>query len=207
MRGWTLSLMLGALAVSPALAQQAQPAGATSTAGLVVKMSLDDLKAIYDGAGVAYEVRAFADGKQFLSAAPEGYRMYAVLTTCPDAAVAVDCSVLLLESGTWDTTLSHEQLSAFNALPLLGKAFLNEGKPAISYAFVLEPGVSPDYVRTSLRHFLNLMKYFGGFEWVPSDQSAAPTPAPNPAGTFTVPVLSVTAKSIAPQNDVTPSSN
>lgn len=205
MRGLSLLLILGGIAVSPSLAQQAQPAGSTSTAGLVTKMSLDDLKAIYDGAGVAYEVRAFDDGKQYLSAAPEGYRMYAVLTGCPDPAKAVDCAVLLLESGQWDTKLTTDQLEAFNSAPFLGKAFLNEGYPAISYAFVLEPGVAPDYVRTSLRHFLNLMKYFGSFEWLPAEAAAAPTPAPNPAGTFAIPALSETDKSEAPQREVVPS--
>ncbi|MFT3808325.1 MAG: YbjN domain-containing protein [Micropepsaceae bacterium] len=195
----TIAAMLTALAVAPALAKP-PPEAAASSAGLVTKMSIGDLKAVYDGAGVAYEVRVLDDGREFLSAEPEGYRMYAILTTCPDPSKAVDCTVLLLESGTWDRKLTAEQLAYFNSSPFLGKAFFNEGKPAISYAFVLEPGVSPEYVRTSLRHFLNLMKYFGGFEWLPADAAA---PAQKP-GSFSVPMGT---KSAPPQNDVKPTSN
>ena len=205
MRIITLAAAAATLALLPSLAQQ-QPVSSTSTAGLVTKMNIADLKAVYDSAGVAYDVLKFDDGKEYLSALPGGYRMYAILSACPEPAKTVDCEALILESGAWDRDLTGDQLAAFNARPYLGKAFFNGGKPAISYTFILSPGVSPEYVRSSLRNFVELMKFFGGFEWLPSDQAvAAPTAAPG--GTFAAPVLSAASKSVAPQSDTKPVNN
>lgn len=164
-------------------------------AGMVAKIGIDDLKAIYETAGVAYEVKTFDNGKPYLVAAPEGFAMYAVPIDCPDPAKAVDCGALSLESGPWERKLSAEQVIAFNSSVYPAKSFMTtDGLPAIAYSYRLSPGVSPQYIRASLRDFVDLMKYFGAFEWVPGTQTA---PAAT-VGSFGAPVVSASATSELP---------
>lgn len=178
MRTLFTAIVLGGVA----LAQTPPPSSHASDANPVIRMSINDLKAIYDGAGVAYEVKSFGDGAPYLAAAPEGFVMFATLMDCADPATASDCASISLESGSWTRQVTAADLNHFNATYIPGKAFLTQkGQPALIYSFRLEPGVSGGYVRASLRSFINVMKYFGSWEWLPASGGPAPPP---PEGAF-----------------------
>lgn len=171
---FTAALLAGAVA-----AQSGPPASShASSAATVSRMSFDDLKAIYEAAGVAYEVKAFDNGLPYLAAAPEGFLMFSMLTDCPDPAKAVNCAAVSLESGSWSRRVTAADLNYFNNTYIAGKAFLTSGgEPALIYSFRLEPGVSGNYVRASLKGFIGVMKFFGSWDWLPTGDGGPPPPA------------------------------
>lgn len=185
----TRLIALAAVALCGAASAQIPqpPSGAASGAGLVTRIGLNDLKALYDAAGVAYEVLTPEGGTPYIAASPEGYRMFATPIDCPTPGQPVDCTGVALESGIWNRTVSAQDLNAINSSYLLSKAFLTaEGQPGLIYTFSIEQGVGANYIRGTLKNFLIQMKYFGTFDWLPKSAEAAPAAAAPPVGTFGV---------------------
>lgn len=161
--------------VAPPLPPPPPPTTASSSAGIVTSISFDDLKALFDAAGVAYEIKTFDGGWPYLSASPEGFQLFASVTDCPDATTLVGCTAVALESGRWTRKTTLEELNAFNGNYVSAKAFLGQdGQPGIIYTFRIGEGVSPTFVRSELKTFVGVMKYFGGWEWLPKTAAAAP---------------------------------
>lgn len=200
MAGFAALVLCGA-AVAQVPPPPPPPAPVTTAGqGVITKMSFDDLRAVYDAAGVPYETLTTTDGAAYLAAAPEGFRMFALLAGCPDPAKSIDCEAIILESGAWDRDVTAADLAVFNGHKYLAKAFFNQGKPAISYTYVLTPGVAPEYIRSSLRNFVIMMKGFGAFDWVPGAQ-----PQDKPAGSFSAPALDPAVKLELNTSDLPPS--
>lgn len=158
------------------------PPPASSSAGLVASISFDELKAVFDAAGVPYELKASGSGYPYISAAPDGFRFFASVSDCPDPSKLVGCGAVSLESGIWDRKTTVEEANYFNSNYVTAKVFLSpEGSPGLIYTFRISAGVSASFVRSELKAFVGIMKYFGSMTWLPA---ASPTPTPATGGSF-----------------------
>lgn len=87
----------------------------------------------------------------------------------------------MLESGVWERKTTHEEANVFNGGYATAKVFLTpEFNPGVIYSFRIGSGVGPNFVRSELKAFVEVMKYFGSWTWLPSSE-LAPAPA---AGSF-----------------------
>lgn len=171
------TLASAAIAQVPPPPPPPPPASATPpVGGLVTKIGIDGLKKIFEEAGVAYTVESYEDGYPYLAASPEGYRMFVTLLDCAEKTKALDCSAIAMESGAWVRKLTLDQVNMYNRGYGIAKAALHnpaDGQPVISATFGIYDGVSPTYIRGQLKLFLNNMKIFGSFKWLPDEPADA----------------------------------
>lgn len=171
-----------AVPATPSPAPEAAPAAppVDATAGLVTQASLDDIKALFNAAGVPYEVVKAGSGRPYIAGKPSGWVMFVTMIGCADDNALTGCTGIVMESGTFTVKAPDGFINKFNEMVTLSHAVtVASGEPYTRQAVALLSGVAPGFLRDSMRQFTAEMAFFSG-----ELEKALGGPQPSAGGSF-----------------------
>ncbi|MFT3808324.1 MAG: YbjN domain-containing protein [Micropepsaceae bacterium] len=166
-------------AVAPTAAPPEAAAPAPAETGLITAVSFEDVKAVFAGAGVPFEVKQLKSGRNYILGQPNGWVMFVYVMNCDDDAALTGCKAISLESGDFVKKVDLSFVNAFNAQNVVSHAVLLEGGQSYTkFGLLLHSGVSPTYLRDAFRMFVNEMSFYA------DELQKAGAEPPKPTGTF-----------------------
>lgn len=129
--------------------------------GLVTKVSLADIKAIFTEAGVPFEIARTNSGREIVVGKPNGWVMSVLVMECSDEAAQTGCEALMMVSGTFVKPASLDLANEYNLKNVISHAVIVEGNKSFTkQVMTLNAGIAPGFLRDSFRIFVAEMAHY-----------------------------------------------
>jgi hypothetical protein len=154
----------GAVPEAPPVAPPPPPPAAapvSAPGGNVTKVSFEDVKAVFAGAGVPFEIAKMSSGRPYIVGKPNGWVMFAYVVACEDDTALTGCAGVMTESGVFTLKTTAAVINNFNSMNTITHGVLLEsGEPYLKQVLVFNSGVSPTYLRENFAYFVKEMSFF-----------------------------------------------